>query len=120
MKRRVLNGGQKRGHQRSCDWQLTQKKWHNNISDSEIKLILQNTLNYFVFSVFWLISILCSFVFIWSILLVNSIVDVKMVSTRKKKPQNTRFFSQLIEGDTDFMIGHSNFDVQSENLVRGT
>ena len=37
-----------------------------------------------------------------------------MVSTRKKKQQNKRIFSQLSEGDTDFMIGKSNHDVQNE------
>ena len=35
-----------------------------------------------------------------------------MVSTRKKKQQNKRLFSQLSERDTDFMIGQSNQDVQ--------
>ena len=37
-----------------------------------------------------------------------------MVSTRKKKQQNKRFFSQLSERVTDF--GLSNHDVQNENI----
>ena len=47
-----------------------------------------------------------------------------MVSTRKKKQQNKRLFSQLSEGDPDLMIGKSNHDVQKENrdsvTYRGT
>ena len=47
-----------------------------------------------------------------------------MVSARKKTHQNKTVFSQLSEGDTDFMIGQSNEDEQTEsrdNLIcRGT
>ena len=39
-----------------------------------------------------------------------------MVSTRKKKQQNKRFFSQLSETNNDFMMGQSNHDVQNENI----
>ena len=39
-----------------------------------------------------------------------------MVSTRKKKQQNKRLFGQLSEGDTDFVVGQSNHDVQNENV----
>ena len=39
-----------------------------------------------------------------------------MVSTKKKKQQNKRRFSQLIERDTDFMIGQSNQDEQVEGI----
>ena len=45
-----------------------------------------------------------------------SSVDVEMVSARKKKQQNNKLFSQLSEGDTDFVIGQSNHDVQNENV----
>ena len=52
------------------------------------------------------------------------IADVEMVSTRKKKQQNKKLFSQLSEKDTDFMIGQSNQDEQIESrrymLCRGT
>ena len=52
------------------------------------------------------------------------IVDVGMVSTRSKKQQNKKFFSQLSERDTDFMIGQSSQDEQTESRVnmfcRGT
>ena len=37
-----------------------------------------------------------------------------MVSTRKKKQQNNRLLSQLFDGDTDFMIGQSNQDAQTD------
>ena len=47
-----------------------------------------------------------------------------MVSTRKKKQQNKKLFSQLSERDTDFMIGQSNQGEQIKNrdsmLRRGT
>ena len=43
-----------------------------------------------------------------------------MVSTRKKKQQNKRLFSQLSERDTDFMVGQSNDDVQNENINSAT
>ena len=43
---------------------------------------------------------------------VNLIVDVEIVSTKNKKQQNKRYFSQLSERDTDFMIGQSNQDQQ--------
>ena len=47
-----------------------------------------------------------------------------MVSTRKKKQQNKRFFSQLSERDIDFMTGRSNEDEQTESrddmTCRGT
>ena len=50
--------------------------------------------------------------------------DVEMVSTRKKRQQNKRLFSQLGEKDTDFMIGQSNQDKQTDSrdnmLCRGT
>ena len=38
-----------------------------------------------------------------------------MVSTRKKKQQNKKLFSQLSERDTDFMIEQSNQDEQTES-----
>ena len=38
-----------------------------------------------------------------------------MVSSRKKKQQNKRLFSKLGEADTDFIIGHSNHGLQTEN-----
>ena len=108
---------------RSNEWSLEMsqpavdpKKWHNVFSENENKLILQKALNHFILSIFWLISFLCSFVFIWSIFLVNSIFDGKVVSTWKKKQQYKKHFSQLSEGDTNFMIGQSNHDVQSENI----
>ena len=47
--------------------------------------------------------------------LVNLTVDFEMVSTKKKKQQNKRLVSQLGEEDTDFMIGQSNHDVQTES-----
>ena len=47
-----------------------------------------------------------------------------MVSTRKRKQQNKRLFSQSNERDTDFMTGQSNQDEQIENaenmICRGT
>ena len=47
-----------------------------------------------------------------------------MVSTRKKKQQKERLFSELSERDTDFMIGQSNQDEQTESrgsmTCRGT
>ena len=56
--------------------------------------------------------------------LVNSIVDVKMVSTRKKRWQNKRLFSQLSDRDTDIMIGQNNQNKQVECredvICRGT
>ena len=36
-----------------------------------------------------------------------------MISTRKKKQQNKRFFSQLDESDADFMIGQNNHEAQT-------
>ena len=38
-----------------------------------------------------------------------------MVSSRKKKQHNKRFFTQLSERDTDFMIGQSNQDDQTKS-----
>ena len=47
-----------------------------------------------------------------------------MVSTREKKQQNKRLFSQLGESDADFMIGQNNQDEQiksGDNMIcRGT
>ena len=61
---------------------------------------------------------------IYPISLVNSIADKKMVSTRKKKQQNKRLFGQMSGRDTDFMIGQSTQDQQTENrddrTCRGT
>ena len=48
--------------------------------------------------------------------MINSILGVKMVSTRKEKQQNKKLFSQLSEEDVDFMIGQSNHDVENENI----
>ena len=57
-------------------------------------------------------------------LLVNSIVDGKMVSTKKKKQQNKKLFSQLGEKNTDFMAEQKNRDEQTESrdnmICRGT
>ena len=54
----------------------------------------------------------------------NLIVEVEQVTTRKKKQQNKSLFSQLSEKDTEFMIGQSNQDKQTESrdnmLRRGT
>ena len=62
--------------------------------------------------------------FFWSILLVNSNVDVKVVSAKKKKQQSKTLLRQLSEKNTDFMIGQSNHYVQNENrdsmTYRGT
>ena len=38
-----------------------------------------------------------------------------MVSTRKKKQQNKKLFSQLSKSDADFMIGQSNHETQASN-----
>ena len=52
------------------------------------------------------------------------IVDFGKVSTRKKKQQNKKLFSQLSERDNDFLIRQSNQDEQTEcrdnMLGRGT
>ena len=47
--------------------------------------------------------------------MVNSTVDFVMVSTRKKKQQNRRLLSQLIESDADFMVGQSSHEAQTKN-----
>ena len=47
--------------------------------------------------------------------LVKSIVDVKIIFTRKKKRQSKRFVIQLSERDTDFVIGQSAQDEQMES-----
>ena len=56
--------------------------------------------------------------------LVNLAVDFKLVSTGKKKQQSKRFFRQLSERYTDFLIGQSNYDAQTESrdsvTFRGT
>ena len=46
------------------------------------------------------------------ILLVISIFGYKIIFTRKKKQQNQKLFSQIDEFDADFMIEHSNHEVQ--------
>ena len=46
---------------------------------------------------------------------VNLIVDVDLVSTRKKKQRKKRFFSRISERDTDFMVGQSNQDEKTES-----
>ena len=38
-----------------------------------------------------------------------------MTSTRKKRQQNKKIFSQLCESDIDFMIGQNNLEAQTEN-----
>ena len=50
-------------------------------------------------------------------LLVNSFVDFRMVSTRKKRQENKMLLSQLSESDTNFMIGQSNYEAQLENRI---
>ena len=59
-----------------------------------------------------------------SILLVISIVDIRTVSTIKKKQQSKNLLSQLSERGTDFTIGQSNFDAQIKSrdsmIHRGT
>ena len=56
--------------------------------------------------------------------MVNSIVGVRMVFTRKEKQQNKSLFSQLSERDTGFMTGQNNQEEQIESrdyiLCRGT
>ena len=49
---------------------------------------------------------------IYSISLVNSIVDL---STRKEKQEIKRLLSQLIERDTESMVGQSNQDDKTES-----
>ena len=47
--------------------------------------------------------------------MVISAVDFKVASTREKKQQSKRLFSQLSEKDNGFMIGQSNQDEQTES-----
>ena len=58
-----------------------------------------------LFSILWLMFTSCWFVLIYPISLVIAIVDVKMVSTRKKKQRNKKFLNQMSGRDTDFWLG---------------
>ena len=49
------------------------------------------------------------------ILLGNSFGNLKMVSTRKQRRQNTGLLGHLSESDTDFTIGHNNYETYTEN-----
>ena len=55
------------------------------------------------------------FVLKCSVLLFNSFVAVKMLSTRKTRQQIKRLLSQLNDSDTDFMIAQNNHETQFEN-----
>ena len=83
-------------------------------------MVLQKALNYFIFSIFRLVSTLCFFMFIKSKILVASFVDVKMISTTNRKQQNKRLDSLLREGDIAFTFGEIYHDVQDENIVSVT
>ena len=49
MKRRVLIGGRTTGQQKNHDQQLINEEGHNESSDNENNLLLQNNLNMFIF-----------------------------------------------------------------------
>ena len=49
--------------------------------------------------------------------MVNSTVDFKMVSTRKKEQHEKRLHRQLSEFDADFLIVHNNHEAQTEGRV---
>ena len=122
MKRPVLIGGRMKSHQRGCDRQLTQRGDTMSLATVGSNWFWKHS-KLIHFSILWLIITFYWFVLIYPISLVSSIVDVERVSTRKKQ-QNKRFFSQLSERDTDFMIGQSNQDEQTGSrdkiICRGT
>ena len=102
MKRSVKIGNRMKSSE-SLRLTIDPQRQDNEISDNMINLILKNTLNWFFYPILWLIFASCWLVLIYSISLVNSIVDVKVVSTWKKRQQNKRLFSHLSEKDTGFM-----------------
>ena len=113
MKRRVLIGSRIRGHQRSPGRQLTQRCDTTKSATTRTSCFWKYC-ELILFSILWLIFTSCWFGLIYPISLVNSIVDVKMFSTRKKQ-QNKKFFSKSNERDTDFVIGQSNQNEQTES-----
>ena len=114
MKRRVLIGSRMKGHQRGYDRQLTQIGDTTNLATTRTSWPWKHS-KFFLISILWLMFTFCWFVLIYPISLVNSIVVVKMVCTRKKKWQNKRCFSQLSERDTGFTVGQNNQDEQTES-----
>ena len=44
-------------------------------------------------------------------------VGVSIVSTRKKRQQNKKIFSQISDSDTDFVIGRKNLEIQTESRM---
>ena len=123
MEKLVLIGSRMRGHKRSRDRQLTWKTEATNLVTTRASWFWQHSKLIFS-SILWLIFTFGWFVLIYPKLLVNSTVDIKMVSTRKRKQQNKKLFGQLSERDTDFMIGKNNQDEQIESrdniIYRGT
>ena len=123
MKRRVLIGSRMRGHQGGFDRKLTQKRDTMNLVTTRTSWFWKHS-KLILFSILWLVFTSCFFVLIYPTSLVSSIVDVKMVSTRKKTQQNKGLFSQLSESDNDSMIGQSNQIEQIESIdnmiCRGT
>ena len=121
MEKLVLIGSRMMGHKRSRDRQLTQKTEATNLVTTRSSWFWQQST--LIFSlILWLIFTSGWFVLIYPTSLGNLIVDVEMVFP--KKQQNKKFFGQLSEGDTDFQIGKSNQDAQTEtrqNMIsRGT
>ena len=102
-----------RGQQRIRDRQWTQRSDITNLLTMRTSWFWKHSKMIF-FSILWLIFTFCWFALIYPISFVNSIVDVKMVSTRKKKQQNKKLFSQLSERDTVFIMGQSNQEEQTE------
>ena len=102
MKRRILSESRMKGHQRGCDRQLTQGEDTTNSATVGTSWFWKNT-KLIHFSTLWLVFTFCWFALIYPIILVSLHVDVEMVSTRKKKQQSKRFFSQLTEKGTDFI-----------------
>ena len=113
MNRRVLNGSRMKSHQIGCDRQLAQRRDTTNLAAARTSWFWKH-FNLIHFSILWLKLNYCWFVLIYPILLVDSVVNVEILSTRNKKHQNKKLFNQLSEKSTDYSIGQSNQKEQTE------
>ena len=102
------------GQLRGNDGELTQKKKLPSKNCKPNNKLRTKFFKTDLFLSFQIPFTFCAFALFWVIPLVNLTVDINMVATRKKKPQNKKLLSQLSGSDTDFMILQSKLPEESD------
>ena len=115
MKRPTPAGDCSEGQQRAHDRKLTKENKKHSKNGKNAKELLPKLSKLIFFRSSDHQCFLFIFALTFFVLLVSSVVNFNMVSTRLKRQQKKRLLSQLRECNTEFMIGRNRHETQPGN-----